>query len=175
MYRQDFLKAIKRTNELGYTSDPCDLSEKRYLNEHSIMGIGALLGTALNIDNYDKLYRTCIPIHYKLQPYVNELLGVEATLTLGSLKVYDHYFFKMDEQEITSLVAQSKVTFNLHAWLTLPSMEIIDVTFNTTYGVHNDIQECLGGLITKHPDDLILEMSYEPVLIGERDLIKPFV
>ena len=39
---------------------------------------------------------------------------------------------------------------NLHAWLTLPTMEIIDMTFPTSYGVINNKKELLGQVITKN-------------------------
>lgn len=62
---------------------------------------------------------------------------------------------------------------NLHAWLTLPSMEIIDMIFPTSYGVINNKKPSeLGGVIIKHASELTGGMSYHPMIIGTEFLEK---
>ncbi|NQD80991.1 hypothetical protein HP436_12470 [Pseudomonas sp. CrR14] len=56
---------------------------------------------------------------------------------------------------------------NLHAWLTLPSLEVIDITFGTTYGVVRNASDFIGRMCFMHPDDMTAGMQYHPQLIGE--------
>lgn len=55
----------------------------------------------------------------------------------------------------------------IHAWLTLPTMEIIDLSFPTTYAIKANQPDIIGLSITKHPKDLNHGMEYIPVLVGD--------
>jgi hypothetical protein len=63
-------------------------------------------------------------------------------------------------------------SLSLHAWLTLPSMEIIDFSLPTSYAVVNGYRAERGGVIANHADKLSGGMQYHPMLIGEEFLIK---
>lgn len=54
----------------------------------------------------------------------------------------------------------------LHAWLTMPSHEILDLTFGTTYGVVNGIKELIGNATFLHPSELTGSQRYHPQLVG---------
>lgn len=58
-------------------------------------------------------------------------------------------------------------TLELHAWLTLPSREIIDLTLATTLGIVRDEPDLLGRFAFIHPDDLVDNQSYHPQLLGD--------
>ncbi|MCK9812838.1 hypothetical protein M1B35_01400 [Pseudomonas sp. MAFF 302046] len=58
----------------------------------------------------------------------------------------------------------------LHAWLMVPSHEVIDMTFGTTYGVVNQIPSVIGSMCFLHPDDMTADMQYHPQLVGEDSL-----
>ena len=61
-------------------------------------------------------------------------------------------------------------TINLHTWLTLPSMEILDFTLPTTLGKISGNKEMYGKTIIKHPSKLTNNMEYHPLLVGEEFL-----
>jgi hypothetical protein len=60
---------------------------------------------------------------------------------------------------------------NIHAWLTLPSTEIIDVSLATTMGIVQKRPEMLGLAITR-PADELNGMAYKPMLVGDGFLRK---
>ena len=81
--------------------------------------------------------------------------------------------FKIEENEIKNLLVNKvQKPLNIHAWLTLPSMEIIDFSLPTTYCIVNKIEEGMGAAITKHYSELTLGMTYEPMLVGDEFLRK---
>ncbi|KMZ11842.1 hypothetical protein BHUM_03135 [Candidatus Burkholderia humilis] len=55
----------------------------------------------------------------------------------------------------------------LHAWLTLPSREIIDLTLSTTLGIVRNLPELVGRAAFIHPNDLVGNHSYHPQVLGE--------
>ncbi|HFF8973997.1 hypothetical protein [Serratia marcescens] len=58
-------------------------------------------------------------------------------------------------------------TINLHAWLMMLNMGIIDLTFATTYGIVNDIPSVIGRCSFKHYSEFNENMIYHPQLVGE--------
>ncbi|MDD1193724.1 hypothetical protein PT209_27510, partial [Klebsiella pneumoniae] len=61
---------------------------------------------------------------------------------------------------------------DLHAWLTTPNLEIIDLTFATTYGIVNDIPSVIGRSSFQHYSEFNVNMVYHPQLIGDDYLKK---
>ncbi|HDY9206502.1 TPA: hypothetical protein RRJ23_004704 [Klebsiella pneumoniae] len=59
----------------------------------------------------------------------------------------------------------------IHAWLTLPSYEIIDLTLSTTFAVNHNQLENAGKFIAKKADD-ITGLIYRPMLVGDKYLEK---
>ncbi|MEN4169454.1 hypothetical protein [Serratia marcescens] len=58
-------------------------------------------------------------------------------------------------------------TINLHAWLTTPNMEIIDLKFATTYGIVNIIPSIIGRCSFQHHSEFNENMIYHPQLVDE--------
>lgn len=54
---------------------------------------------------------------------------------------------------------------NFHAWLTLPSMEIIDLTLATTYAVNSGTDDGLRTAMLGPPESF-LPLAYKPMLVG---------
>ena len=61
----------------------------------------------------------------------------------------------------------SKPQLNIHAWLTLPTCEILDFTLPTTYAVINKTKEGYGEVLAGHADHLLENVRYRPMLLGE--------
>ncbi|EMX4958083.1 TPA: hypothetical protein QHC21_002963 [Raoultella planticola] len=58
---------------------------------------------------------------------------------------------------------------DIHAWLTLPSYEIIDLTLSTTFAINNNQPENAGIFIAKKADD-VTGLIYRPMLVGDEYL-----
>ncbi|MGP2734239.1 hypothetical protein [Serratia bockelmannii] len=63
-------------------------------------------------------------------------------------------------------------TINSHLWLMTPNMEIIDITFATTYGIVNDIPSVIGRCSFQHHSEFNENMVYHSQLVGEGYLKK---
>lgn len=61
----------------------------------------------------------------------------------------------------------SKTQLSIHAWLTLPTCEIMDFTIQTTSAVINKAKKGLGGVYAGHADHLLENVRYRPMLLGE--------
>lgn len=82
----------------------------------------------------------------------------------------DRGIFKFDDEVIADKLVNGHQdeTINIHAWLTLPSMKIINLAFNTTFSI---LHRHKGGVIVKKEDD-ITKFSYKPMLVGDMYLSK---
>ncbi len=82
--------------------------------------------------------------------------------------------FEQSEETLISMLKHgvSGPEVNLHSWLTLPSMEIIDFSLPTSYAIKYKEPEGVGSIITRHPSDFIHGVKYKPMLIGSKFLIK---
>lgn len=173
MYLKNFNKAIERNLNLGLLTPKISFHENRYLNSDLLNKLPLILYKELGAINPLELHKNCMGIHYRLKPIFEKLFNTELYLTLGNAKVYDQYLFKIEESEIKSLLINKvQKPLNIHAWLTLPSMEIIDLSLATTYSIVNRTEEGLGAAITKHYSELTLGLAYEPMLIGDDFLRK---
>lgn len=173
MYLKNFHKAIERSLNLGLLTPKVTYEENRYLSSELLNKLPLILYRELGAINPLELHKNCMGIHYRLKPVFEKLLNTEVYLTLGNAKVYDQYLFEIEENEIKNLLINKvQEPLNIHAWLTLPSMEIIDLTLATTYSIANKTEEGLGAAITKHYSELTLGMTYEPMLIGDDFLRK---
>ncbi|RIY05224.1 hypothetical protein D0T11_20755 [Hymenobacter rubripertinctus] len=100
---------------------------------------------------------------------VSRWLGCEVFYTLGWVDdETENGLFYFDEVFIRDVIRTkySKNTMKIHAWLTLPSLEIIDITLFTTLAFAKKQPTMLGRVITRHPD-YIQGMAYKPMLVGD--------
>lgn len=68
-----------------------------------------------------------------MRPILSEVIGAECALTFGYVTEGNDSFFRQEDDFFySSLSSGVPDTVNIHAWLTLPSMEILDLTLCTT-------------------------------------------
>jgi hypothetical protein len=99
---------------------------------------------------------------------VRELVGCPVLYTIGWVDDGTAKgMFKFDDAFISDKLkhGHSGGTVNIHAWLTLPSMEVIDVALATTIAVVQNIPEGYGGVFAQ-PADGLNGMAYKPMLVG---------
>lgn len=88
--------------------------------------------------NISNLTGNCFPTHTEMKPIIESILGVETYYTIGYLKIDGEFIHKMELDDLFKRLSpdtQITDTLNLHAWITLPTMEIIDLTTMTTKNV----------------------------------------
>lgn len=169
-FRAEFEDALARTarlgcGDLGYTYDP-----KRKFDQTTLTQFPAVLRDGLGALGVEELVAQCISIHYRLQPVVAKWLECPVYLTFGWVDTgRPNGMFFVDETTITKMLAEPiapGASANIHAWLTLPTMEIVDISLPTSFAYFQERPEMMGLAISRHHDDLV-DMAYKPVVVGE--------
>jgi hypothetical protein len=133
-YIEEFNEAFRLARVEGFDayvihplSDVCASSE------------AALLIKELVIETLDgkieALVGECFKAHYFMKERVSKLLGTPVYMTFGYLQAEGERIHYMPTTSLLELLRVGNITdpnTPLHAWLTLPSMEIIDITTNAT-------------------------------------------
>ncbi|WP_230472655.1 hypothetical protein [Gibbsiella quercinecans] len=84
---------------------------------------------------------------YVVQDALEEALQTPLYYTLGYVDCEKRPVFYTSESQLKNNLGNpmsGAVAINLHAWLTTPNMEIIDITFATTYGIVNNVPSVIG-------------------------------
>lgn len=172
-YKGRFEEAYIRTQQLGLNPPLVKYSTDTFLTKGFIEKIPHLLLQELGEIDPNKIFANCMGFHYILKPLFEYQLTSDVYFTLGYVTVEDDKFFYINDAMIAELLREGvKSTLSIHAWLTLPTMEILDFTLLTTYAQAKNIPEGMGGVISKKADDLSGNMIYHPILIGDNFLRK---
>lgn len=170
-YLADFETAVERTNRFGLTVPKYELRpEDSWLDAHAQQLIPPLIFKTLGQITPQHLLAQCIAVHYALQEPISALFSAPAVLTIGWIEFAggdDLYRFDdkfIEERLRTGFEPLSGI--QLHVWLTLPTMELIDLTLCTSLSILQDKPEGVGGLLTKKADD-VTGFRYVPMLVGE--------
>lgn len=171
-YREEWLEAIERTKHYGLNlpEDAARLNQQRYLTKEVHDRFPYVVRDAFGNLGYEDIVAQCMSIHYRLAPVMEELLKCPVFFTIGWIDDgSDRGMFRFGDEFIQEHLAAPKKTIggqaNLHAWLTLPSMEVIDVALVTTIAVLQKLDKGHGGVIAQPADDL-KGFAYKPMLVG---------
>jgi len=170
-YLADFKAAIERTSHYGMAVPKYELRpDDHWLGLQAQQRIPQLIFNTLGQITPKHLLAQCIAIHYALQEPVSALFGAPAVLTIGWIEFANGTdLYRFDDQFIGERLRtgfEPLSGIQLHVWLTLPTMEIIDLTLCTSVSILQDMPEGIGGLLTKKADD-VTGFRYIPMLVGE--------
>lgn len=170
-YLADFKIAIERTARFGLTVPKYELRpEDNWLDAQAQQRIPPLIFETLGQITPQHLVAQCIAVHYALQEPVSALFSAPTVLTIGWIEFAggdDLYRFDdkfIEERLRTGFEPLSGI--QLHVWLTLPTLELIDLTLCTSVSILQNKPEGIGGLLTKKADD-IMGFRYVPMLVGD--------
>ncbi|WP_052502762.1 hypothetical protein [Halarcobacter anaerophilus] len=172
-YETNFHKAISRTRRLGLNLPKIDFSEERYLTEdYQEYLFKNLVNEVFNTNEIDA---QCMSFNYRIREYFHEITDNNFMYTIGYVKYNDKLMFEQTEKSLKNMlnygIQSIDGSINIHVWLTLPSMEIIDLTLATTLGKVWNKPELIGRLFTRHADEFD-GMQYIPLLVGDDFLRK---
>jgi hypothetical protein len=174
MYRQEFIEAFERSSRLGLKSETAVLfDDKRFFSSDEDEKIQKVINE-IGVQRLHELFSQCFLAHIKAKPIVEKHFGSRVYFTLGYITVGEYKLYYKSENDLEQMIQGNIVdeSVNLHAWLTLPTLEIIDLTFSTTYALVNNMKDKVGAIITKHVDDFNEVMAYNPMLVGEEFLFR---
>lgn len=172
-YIKLFNHAAARSKESGLGKfENLKNTDYRLLNEERFKEFYESI-SHLNITPED-LAAQCMPIHLQLKPFVDEFFGTESVLTIGHIvrKNGDKVFYENLDTRLDAIKHGYDVAkpLNIHAWLTLPTCEILDFTFYSTLSVALNKKELEGLAIGIHADDETADHKYVPEFLGDKFL-----
>ncbi|HBB6883811.1 TPA: hypothetical protein ON591_004969 [Citrobacter freundii] len=169
-YETEFTSAIRRSKKWGLEVPIVRLSKTPFLtNDKSEAALNVIQEIASK-HTPEEISQQCFGYMYLVQDALEDALQTPLYYTLGYVD-YDKrpVFYTCEETLKSNLgIPMSGVgAINLHAWLTTPNMEIIDLTFATTYGIVNNVPSVIGRCAFQHYSAFNENMVYHPQLVGE--------
>ena len=174
MYKERFSKAITRTQAFGLAQPSIEYTSGQLLTDELQVEFPFMLRDEVGEIGIEELVGQCLSIHMKLRDSLSRIVKAPCYYTIGFVETVERNISYQTEESLKKILQtgiQSQ-TLDIHAWLTLPTMEIVDFSFLTSYAVANRDPRGLGGLIANHADALTGGMKYHPMLIGEDYLRK---
>lgn len=167
-YEGRFDRALKRSKSWGLAPSGFVRTGERFVSEDNLRVFQQVTAAHLSHYRAQDVSQQCFAITAMLKTPLEEALGVPLAFTLGYVEYNGRNVFYSGTSELKTMLKEGirSPALNLHAWLTLPSHEVIDMTFGTTYGVVNEMPSVIGRMCFLHPDDMTADMQYHPQLIG---------
>jgi hypothetical protein len=174
-YANEWAAAIKRSKRFGLEVPTHEvLPAHRCLTAARLTEFPHIVQRGLGDLDYPDVVAQCLSIHYRLLPMLEAWLGCPVLYTIGWVDDdSEDGMFKFDDAFVANKLrnGHSGSSANIHAWLTLPSMEVIDVALATTVAVAQKRPQGHGAVLAKHADEL-RGMAYKPMLVGPDFLSK---
>jgi hypothetical protein len=181
-YRDLFEQAIERTVDLGLEEPNVVYSGNTYFTHERVNSFRSFIAEEFAPALERGLVATCIIVHTGLIGAVEEFFSCKAYFTLGSVTTPNGEMYAITEQLARRWLAE-KVDFRdleIHGWITLDSMEILDMTFLPTVAYVSGRQELSNKLIAIRPESLPRAqpqgphastlpngMRYNPFVVGQ--------
>ncbi|MDA0911015.1 MAG: hypothetical protein O2809_05595 [Proteobacteria bacterium] len=167
LYEDNFLEAIQRTKELGFSTVNFEKKDDRALS-----AIMPLLQSNIRHCAIEEIAFKCNIISQQIVNFIQENTGHKAFLTIGTIWKNGKDLFSsantFDEGFIKKTIKQRSVPidYSHHAWVTLDTMEIIDLTLDASEKLVAGSNLDNGYLVTAGHHDDIKDKFYVPMLIG---------
>jgi hypothetical protein len=181
-YRALFEKAVERTAEFGLPKPEIVYTDNAYWTPASVGGFDALIreerkellsgGLAVPTERR-------VQIAVGLLEPLQDFFSCKAYVTVGSVSRSKEKWYALSEKNVRRWLSESVYgdELSLHAWLTLDSMEILDVTFLPTVLDVSERSEFSRRAVAANPDTLPRAqprlpsfpthgLKYEPFVIG---------
>lgn len=136
-YKKQLIEAIERTRGNGISVKDFLIESASFpiINNQNGKEIQGILDEHVFNEPFDKVHTQCIHHSWNVQDLISEALNCDVLLTFGYFLNGSQKIFYTSEQEILQWRGMpDDQRRNIHSWLTLPSLEIIDITLMATSG-----------------------------------------
>jgi len=174
VYVNEFVTAIKRTQKLKLELEtPFIDSSGRYIKPETYKEVKKIILESFPEFSSGKYAKQCMDISLKAKVILEDYFNADIFFTIGDISVEGKKQFNFDEKYIKKLLASKQFNANLklHAWLTLPSLEIIDLSLAQSVLLMSG-DPISSDYILSSPDKLKDGLEYHPMIIGENFLHK---
>ena len=167
-YKKEFEDAVKRSQRLGLKMPAIKFAEDKLITGYRM---GRFFDDAKKVfRGYKPLdfARKCIQIHKMVQPLINNRFFGNSYYTIGYIHEPPQDIYKITEDQIQKYLHDglSSSDIQLHTWITLPSMEIIDFSICSTLDELHNKPNIGVDVLAKHPSEMSGGLKYCPVLVG---------
>lgn len=174
-YRSDWESALQRTTRFGLPAPLLPAGTRGpYLTEERLPEIFQVLREALGKPvSTDALVGQCLAVTWDFLPAVERWLGCQAFFTIGWVDLGpNRQWGQFDDAFISTMLTRGHGggPVKVHAWLTLDSLEILDVTLMTSLAATLGT-EGKGGVLAGDPDDTG-QVVLKPMLVGSEFVFK---
>ncbi|WP_165395066.1 hypothetical protein [Thiomicrorhabdus indica] len=169
-YEKEFREAVERTLRLGLTTPEIEYEEGLLLDDDFHLDeVKEKISKEFARHSVDDLAAQCINLHLMLEGFMQDA-GQNCFYTIGYVVTPDQEFFRFTEEDLQADLASGKrsekFSINLHTWITLPTMEVIDVSLLTSFSKFYDNPDYAGRVIARHPSNLVNGVEFYPMIVG---------
>lgn len=174
-YKDAFEQTIEFTKFCGFNTPSIIWSKRDVLLRNFDFANPALCAAGV-LDASASAFQ-CLKWCHFLTPFFERELGLKVWLTVGQIWKGNVPIFnpswedlrRWSQQGIQLSDFEGRKGFNLHAWLTLKSGEIIDPTlFSTLARVHEGFAEVAGTIVGGRDPTVIPGHRYFPMVVGNQ-------
>lgn len=125
---------------------------------------------------YLVLFRNCLNINVTTLNLINECSNINAYLTLGYYRdeLLEKNFHEFSASDFQKILHDKNL--DIHAWITLDTLEIIDFTLLTSIGFLKGEADLIGTIYHHYPDVSAQtnRFTHYPVIIATDEVLKAF-
>lgn len=167
-YKNEFENAVQRSKRLGLLTPEITFTEDRFITGYKMGRLFEDARKEFRGYNPKDFARKCIQIHKIIQPLVNKIFFGTSYYTIGYIHESPKDIYKITEEKIEEYLKEglSSNSIELHTWITLPSMEIIDFSICSTLDEMHNKANIGVDVLAKHPSKFSDGLRYCPVLVG---------
>lgn len=169
-YKTAFEGALGRTKKYGLIVSEIPFLEGRLMNPTILYELTLAVRGFFKSLTLEDLKTKQLHIHRELHEIAEETFESPAFFTMGWVQFCSHHYFRFDEEEISKILnpgAKTQEKPKLHAWLTFPTMEILDFSINTILAAELNRPEVEGKTIAAHPSSFGENLQFHPMLVGD--------
>lgn len=168
-YESEFAAANARRSYIGREPLMLAPSAQLFFPEGDASRLNNALRHLTQRLTVDQFAFECLGVHKYLQPHIADYLRTKPILTIGYVRIGNEPIFHFSDDDLKTWAREGvgdMSAVDLHAWLTLPSYEILDYTLGASlYRVTRD-KRLLGGMTAMH-HSMLRGMTYHPMILGE--------
>ncbi|MBF7143277.1 MULTISPECIES: hypothetical protein [Pseudomonas] len=168
-YEKEFDDALKRTRKWQLNPPEFTSTPRRFVNDDTTRDIRRCMKGLYGGHLPEVLAGKCLDVALALREPLEGIFDVPVAITLGYVRFGNEAVFHTPEGKLKQMLKQNLAlqAVNIHAWLKLPSHEIIDLTFFISVGVRHQRPDYMGMACLGHSDSMGEDVSYHPQLVGD--------
>lgn len=164
-YYQDFMLAVDRSRRFDFDVPRGTLESGQWLNAQGIEVLSRVMAAVFESTSPLDVAADANRWHAHLAPIISDALRCDVFPTLGYVEVPGIAGVCVHDEPMLKRALSTGEPLPVHSWLTLPSMEIIDVALLSKIGEASGSEELTGQIVSGHPDQL-QGLCYAPTLVG---------